>query len=206
MGVDTLIIGCNLTARRWGKTPGTDVGALAAHRITVTALKTDFTDYEMNTQLETALGAVKLQNAQMKDREGFAAFMLRMRSIGFDNNALIAAMEAVPRRGFIPSAFSDAVWSHRTAPIDCGEVIEGVDIQAKLIDMLNLEPHHRILEIGTGSCHSAAVMARLSERVLTYDRFQTLVDQVNYALKNLKLAMPMHKKWMVWPCHGAGAI
>lgn len=37
------------------ETPGTDVGALAANRITVTALKTDFTDYELNSQLETAL-------------------------------------------------------------------------------------------------------------------------------------------------------
>lgn len=38
------------------ETPGTDVGALAANRITVTALKTDFTDYETNAQLLTALG------------------------------------------------------------------------------------------------------------------------------------------------------
>lgn len=37
------------------ETPGTDVGALAANRITVTALKTDFTDYETNAKLAAAL-------------------------------------------------------------------------------------------------------------------------------------------------------
>lgn len=37
------------------ETPGTDVGSLAANRITVTALKTDFTDYETNAQLDAAL-------------------------------------------------------------------------------------------------------------------------------------------------------
>lgn len=133
-------------------------------------------------------------NAQTKDREGFAAFMLRMRQIGFGNSELIAAMEAIPRRGFVPSSFADAAWSHRTVPIDCGEVIEGADIQAKLIDALHLEPHHRVLEIGTGSGYTAAVMARLTDRVLTFDRFQMLVDQANKRFTELNIGNAIAKK------------
>lgn len=133
-------------------------------------------------------------NAALRDREGFAAFMLRMRGAGFENHELLAAMEAVPRRGFIPTNFADAAWSHRSVPIDCGEVIEGADLQARLLDALTLDPSKRVLEIGTGSGYTAAVMSRLSDRVTTIDRFQTLVDSANRRFAELKIGNVMAKK------------
>lgn len=133
-------------------------------------------------------------NAALRDREGFAAFMLRMRGVGFDNHELLAAMEAVPRRGFVPTNFANAAWSHRSVPIDCGEVIEGADMQARLLDALALEAGKRVLEIGTGSGYTAAVMSRLAERVTTIDRFQTLVDGANRRFAELKIGNVIAKK------------
>ena len=108
------------------------------------------------------------------DREGFAAFLLRMRAAGIDDASLISAFESVQRRGFVPAQFQSSAWSARVVPIACGEVIEGIDLQARLLHALRLSPKLRVLEIGTGSGYTAAVMARLAGRVYTTDRFKTL--------------------------------
>ena len=70
-------------------------------------------------------------------------------------------------------------------PIECGEAIEGADLQAAVIAALQLEPGHRVLEIGTGSGFTAAVMARLAARVITVDRYRTLVEQAQQRFEAL---------------------
>lgn len=115
-----------------------------------------------------------INNAE--DREAFAAFLLRLRSKGVASKELIAAFEATPRRDFIPSRWQNVAWSDRMIPIECGEAIEGSDLQATVIEQLAIEPGNRVLEIGTGSGFTAAVMSRLAGRVSTVERYKTLAD------------------------------
>lgn len=119
------------------------------------------------------------------ERESFAAFLLRARASGLADKVLIAAMEATPRRGFVPGQWQAHAWSDRMLPIECGEAIEGVDFQAKVLASLALEPSHRVLEIGTGSGFTAAVMGRLSARVLTVERYRTLAGNARQRLEAL---------------------
>jgi protein-L-isoaspartate(D-aspartate) O-methyltransferase len=65
--------------------------------------------------------------------------------------------------------------------------MEGADLAALLLDAMKLKPAHRVLEIGTGSGFTAAVMARLSERVLTIDRYKTLVTLAQPRMEKLAL-------------------
>jgi protein-L-isoaspartate(D-aspartate) O-methyltransferase len=122
------------------------------------------------------------------EREGFAAFLLRLRGKGVVPKALVAAFEATPRRGFISGHFHDIAWSERTMPIECGEAIEGADLQAAVIAALAIEPGNRVLEIGTGSGYTAAVMARLAGRVVTIDRYKTLTDQARQRFEALGIS------------------
>lgn len=117
------------------------------------------------------------QAASMDDREGFAAFLLRLRGRGTVPKALIAAIEATPRRGFLSAQFHSIAWSDRMLPIECGEAIEGADMQVAVMAALAIEPTSRVLEIGTGSGFTAAVMSRLAARVVTIDRYKTLTEQ-----------------------------
>jgi protein-L-isoaspartate(D-aspartate) O-methyltransferase len=110
------------------------------------------------------------------EREDLAALVMRLRGEGISNSNLINALEETPRSLFVPPAFVKEAWSSRTMPIECGQFAEGVDLAAKLIHLLNLSPSHRVLEIGTGSGYTASVMARLCERVLTVDRYRSLVE------------------------------
>ena len=121
------------------------------------------------------------------DREGFAAFLLRLRGQGAVPKALIAAFEATPRRGFISGQFHSIAWSDGMLPIECGEAIEGADLQAAVIASLAIEPGNRVLEIGTGSGYTAAVMSRLASRVVTIDRYKTLAEQARQRFEALAI-------------------
>jgi protein-L-isoaspartate(D-aspartate) O-methyltransferase len=124
-------------------------------------------------------------NISIDDREGFAAFLLRLRGRGTVPKALIAAFEATPRRGFLSGQFHPLAWSERMLPIECGEAMEGADLQASVIAALGIEPGNRVLEIGTGSGYTAAVMARLAGRVVTIDRYKTLAEQARQRFEAL---------------------
>jgi protein-L-isoaspartate(D-aspartate) O-methyltransferase len=124
-------------------------------------------------------------NLPIDDREGFAAFLLRLRGRGTVPKALIAAFEATPRRGFLAPHFHQIAWSDRMLPIECGEAIEGADMQAAVIAALAIEAGNRVLEIGTGSGYTSAVMSRLAARIVTVDRYKTLVEQARQRFEAL---------------------
>ncbi|MAW87460.1 MAG: protein-L-isoaspartate(D-aspartate) O-methyltransferase [Phyllobacteriaceae bacterium] len=125
--------------------------------------------------------------------EALAAFVLRMRAQGIDDKRLFAAFEATPRRAFIPAEHQQAAYGSRSCPIPCGESIEGMDLQAGIINALDLQSGHRVLEIGTGSGFTAAVMARMASRVTTVERFRTLAGQAGERFRTLGLANVVHR-------------
>jgi len=88
----------------------------------------------------------------------------------------------------VPPQWRADAWSDRSLPIECGETIEGIDLQMRAISMLSLEPGSRVLEIGTGSGFTSAVMARLSARVLSLDRFRTLCEAARTRHETLGLS------------------
>ncbi|MEM0899958.1 MAG: protein-L-isoaspartate(D-aspartate) O-methyltransferase [Pseudomonadota bacterium] len=121
------------------------------------------------------------------DREAIAAFHLRARAVGLDAPELMAAVESVQRRAFVPSRFKSSAWSSRLVPIPCGEVIEGIDLQVRMIHALGLSRNHRVLEIGTGTGYCTSIMAKLASRVYTTERFKTLHAQALKRFRALKL-------------------
>lgn len=116
-----------------------------------------------------------MNTARVIEKEGFAALALRLRGEGINNLDLLTAVEQTPRTLFVPPQFSGEAYSSRLLPIDCGSFVEGVDLAVRLLHLLNLKSGQRVLEVGTGSGFTAAVMGRLTERVLTVDRYKTLV-------------------------------
>lgn len=119
----------------------------------------------------------------LTDREGFAAFLLRARASGVRDTALLSALETTPRRAFVPAIHANVAYGGRSIPIDCGETLEGLDLQARMLSALGVEPKHRILEIGTGTGYTAAVMARIGARVVSIERFRRLAEAARVRLE-----------------------
>ena len=123
----------------------------------------------------------------MVEREGFAALVLRLRSEGISDLDLLTAVEQTPRSQFVPAPLADDAYSSRTVPIDCGSFMEGADLAVRLLHRLQVKPGHRVLEIGTGSGFTAAVMGRIAERVLSVERYRTLVAAAQERMDALDL-------------------
>ncbi len=125
--------------------------------------------------------------SDLSEKEGFASLCLRLRARGISDIDLLKAVEQTPRSLFAPLQHGGEAWSSRTIPIDCGSFMEGADLAVEMLLALGLKSSHRVLEVGTGSGFTAAVMGRLAERVLTIDRFKTLVNQAQIRLDRLEL-------------------
>jgi protein-L-isoaspartate(D-aspartate) O-methyltransferase len=126
-------------------------------------------------------------NGVVDEREAFASFLLRLRGKGIVAKELISVFEATPRHAFLPDRWQSVAWTEGMIPIDCGEAIEGPDLQAAIIASLAIEPGHRVLEVGTGSGFTAAVIARLAAKVVTIERYKTLAEQARQRLEALGL-------------------
>ncbi|MDP2120155.1 MAG: protein-L-isoaspartate(D-aspartate) O-methyltransferase [Hoeflea sp.] len=126
-------------------------------------------------------------NVRLLEKEGFAGLFLRLRAEGVDDKALLTALEQTPRTVFVSAAHSDAAYQDRLLPIDCGGFAESPDLVARLLVLLQIEKGHRLLDLGTGSGFLAAVAARLAERVLTVDRYKTLVQLAQQRFAHLGL-------------------
>ena len=126
-------------------------------------------------------------NARLAEKEGFAGLFLRLRAEGLADKALLTALEQTPRTLFLSAAYSDAAYQDRLVPIDCGGFAESADLVARLVSAMAVETGHRVLDIGTGSGFMAAVLARLAERVVTIDRYRTLVQLAQQRFSHLGL-------------------
>lgn len=116
------------------------------------------------------------------EQEGFAALLLRLRAEGISNSDLLNAVEQTPRALFTPPQYQENAYSSRLVPLDCGAFMEGFDFAVRLLHHLNIKPGQRILEVGTGSGFTAGVMGRIAERVLTIERYKTLVGNAQKSL------------------------
>ena len=112
----------------------------------------------------------------MSEREELISLVLKMRGRGLDDMALFSALERTSRRDFVSAPFTDSAYENKVIPIECGEYIERLEEQLYIISALSLEKKHRVLEIGTGSGFTAALIARLAGRVTTVERYKTLCD------------------------------
>ncbi|MGR9245871.1 protein-L-isoaspartate(D-aspartate) O-methyltransferase [Rhizobium leguminosarum] len=125
--------------------------------------------------------------AKLAEKEGFAALVLRLRAEGISDLDLLTAVEQTQRLLFVPPQFADDAYSSRTIPIECGSFLEGIDFAVRILHHLKLKPGQRVLEIGTGSGFTAAVMGRLAERVLSIDRYKTLTSAAQRRMESLGL-------------------
>jgi len=119
------------------------------------------------------------------DSIGRMQFLLTLRRRGIADAGVLRAMDAVPREYFVESQFLDAAYADRALPIACGQTISQPYVVAYMTEQLRVMPHHRVLEIGTGSGYQAAVLSRVAREVITIERFRTLADAARGRIETL---------------------
>jgi protein-L-isoaspartate(D-aspartate) O-methyltransferase len=112
-------------------------------------------------------------------------FQLNLRRRGISDQAVLRVMEEIPRDLFVEAADRADAYRDSALAIACGQTISQPFVVAYMTEQLQLQKHHRVLEIGTGSGYQAAILSRLCSQVLTIERFRTLADNARLRLKKL---------------------
>ncbi len=107
-----------------------------------------------------------------------AAMIARqLKARGIANEALLAAMSAVPREAFVPEAKRAAAYDDSALPIAAGQTISQPFIVARMLELAEPGKGERALEVGAGSGYAAAVLGRLCARVFAIERHKALAEE-----------------------------
>jgi protein-L-isoaspartate(D-aspartate) O-methyltransferase len=112
-------------------------------------------------------------------------FLLALRRRGIVDQAVLRAMDEVPREYFVDPPLVTSAYADQALPIACGQTISQPYVVAYMTEQLAVEPSHRVLEVGTGSGYQAAVLSRLAREVTSVERYRTLADAARGRLATL---------------------
>lgn len=98
----------------------------------------------------------------------------QLRARGIEDERVLAAMEEVPREDFVPEMLRDRAYADSALPIEEEQTISQPWIVAAICQALELEGSELVLEVGTGSGYSAAVLSHLADHVVTVERHLSL--------------------------------
>lgn len=115
------------------------------------------------------------------------AFLFALRQKGVTDKRVLEAMERIDRGAFVKGLFSERAYEDMPLPISCGQTISQPSVVGLMSQALQVEPRHKVLEIGTGSGYQAAVLSQLARRVYTVDRHKRLVGEAQTAFDSLDL-------------------
>jgi protein-L-isoaspartate(D-aspartate) O-methyltransferase len=107
------------------------------------------------------------QDLQALQRERMVSEQIELR--GIRNRDVLRVMRSTPRHLFVPPDVRANAYDDRPLPIGHRATISQPYIVALMTELLDLSPHHKVLEIGTGSGYQAAILAKLSAEVYSIE-------------------------------------
>lgn len=112
----------------------------------------------------------------------------QLRRRGIHDQRVLTAMAAAPRELFVPERHRRRAYADSALPIGYGQTISQPWIVAAIGKALALEGSERVLEVGTGSGYSAAVLSILAGEVITIERIEELAVAARELLAELGVA------------------
>jgi protein-L-isoaspartate(D-aspartate) O-methyltransferase len=94
----------------------------------------------------------------------------------------LEALRAIRREVFISSDGAAHAYENRPQPIGHGQTISQPFIVALMTDLLELQPEHAVLEVGTGSGYQAAILAKLARQVFSIEVIPELAERARAVL------------------------
>lgn len=109
----------------------------------------------------------------------------QIKARGIQSERVLRVLEKVQRHLFVPERFRRQAYDDNPQEIGYGQTISQPYIVAFMTEILQLEPHERVLEIGTGSGYQAAVLAELAREVYSIEIITELASQAEQRLKEI---------------------
>lgn len=120
--------------------------------------------------------------------------MKELRRDGIRSERVLAAMRRVPRHELVPDDKKALAYANHPLPIGEGQTISQPYIVALMTQLADIQPHERVLEVGTGSGYQAAVLGRLAKEVYTIEIVEPLARRARADLERIGLSDNIHFK------------
>lgn len=117
-----------------------------------------------------------------------AEMVADLRKQGIRDTAVLQAMNIVPREAFVQADHLDHAYYNGALPLPAKQTISQPYVVALMLSALKLQPHHNVLEIGTGSGYAAAVLGQIVQQIHTVERQEALVEYAKTRLHQLGYA------------------
>ena len=111
----------------------------------------------------------------------------QLRARGIRDQRVLQSMARIPRHEFVEARYRDQAYEDHPLPIAAGQTISQPYIVALMLDLLQLDPSSKVLEIGTGSGYQTAVLTQLAKHVYSVERHPELAQQAAGTLSRLGL-------------------
>jgi protein-L-isoaspartate(D-aspartate) O-methyltransferase len=108
-----------------------------------------------------------------------------IRSKGIRDEAVLTAINAVPRHLFMDNSFLGFAYVDKAFPISAGQTISQPYTVAFQTEALQIKKLDRVLEVGTGSGYQAAVLCEMGARLYTIERQRSLYEFARLLLPKL---------------------
>ena len=111
-----------------------------------------------------------------------ASLILNLRQHGIVDPTILRAFESVPHEAFVPEEYANYAYRDGSLPLGGGQNVTSPLLLASMFVVLDPSGAEKVLEIGTGSGYSAALLGRMARRVFTLERNQKLarIAQANW--------------------------
>jgi protein-L-isoaspartate(D-aspartate) O-methyltransferase len=109
----------------------------------------------------------------------------QLRARGISDPGVLDAMLRVPRHEFVPEPYRNQAYEDHPLPIGDGQTISQPYIVALMLESLQLTPHDKVLEVGTGSGYVTALLAELAAQVFSIERHASLAESARNLLAAL---------------------
>lgn len=98
--------------------------------------------------------------------------------------SVLSLLAVVKREDFVPAAYRSMAFFDTEVPLPNGQVMLAPKIEARLLQELEVRKHERVLEVGAGSGHMAALLAHKARQVVTMEIDPVLARLASDNLKN----------------------
>jgi protein-L-isoaspartate(D-aspartate) O-methyltransferase len=112
----------------------------------------------------------------------------QLRRRGIADERVLAAMGKVPRELFVDERLARRAYADSALPLEAEQTISQPWVVAAICEAMALRGDERVLEVGTGSGYSAAVLARLAASVLSIERVTALAERARQNLGEMSAA------------------
>lgn len=85
------------------------------------------------------------------------------------NQELLGKIKKINREDYFDEALNDSLYSTSPLPIGFGQISDDPTIMAKMIQILAPKKEWKLLEVGTGSGYSTAILSSLVSEVITVE-------------------------------------